>query len=164
RSWQAHTSPIRALAFAPDGRVLASAGYYDHAIRRWDTATGEEIAPLDGHRGKVVSLFFRPDRKSLVTWADDREVVEWDLPSGRERQPAGPRGPSKEWRDWMLRTVSPDGKLAAWLVQKDSPNSAVRLWNVELGKALEPLGGHPGWIPVVRFSPDGKLLASGSED
>jgi WD40 repeat protein len=166
RRWQAHTSSIQSIAFAPDSSVLASAGSFDHAIRRWNPATGKEIDPLPGHGGIVVSLAYRPDGKTLMTWGNDRKVVEWDLALGRERRQlfTGPLAQLKEWRNWMLQAVSPDGKVAAWTRREEIPNTAVRLWDTELGKDLPHLGGHQGWIAAVRFSPDGKLLATGCAD
>jgi len=38
------------------------------------------------------------------------------------------------------------------------------LWEVDTGRELFVLSGHTGWVFSVAFSPDGKLLASGSKD
>ena len=39
----------------------------------------------------------------------------------------------------------------------------VKLWDVASGKELRALTGHTGWVTSVAFSPDGAVLASGSE-
>jgi len=52
---------------------------------------------------------------------------------------------------------SPDGKTVA----AGGRDRVVRLWDVESGKPLDELKGHPGTLRALTFSPDGKLLASG---
>ncbi len=77
---------ILALAFSPDGRILASAGgnHEGHGEAKvWDVSTGDLLADLKGHRRIVECLSFSPDGKTLVTaggWANGPgEVKLWDL-------------------------------------------------------------------------------------
>jgi hypothetical protein len=65
------------VAFAPDGRRLASAGN-DGTVRIWDTATGRETATLRGHQGNVMSVAFAPDGRRLASAGYDRTVRIWD--------------------------------------------------------------------------------------
>jgi WD40 repeat protein len=70
--------PVSPVAFAPDGRLLASVGRAE-AIHLWDTWTGEKVGRLTGHRGWVNSLSFVPDGKTLASGGADSTVLIWDV-------------------------------------------------------------------------------------
>jgi WD40 repeat protein len=73
---------VFALAFSPDGKLLASAGP-DPSIHLWDLATGKEVRALKGHIGAVSSLAFSPDGDRLASAGSDGTVRLWDVPGGR---------------------------------------------------------------------------------
>jgi len=66
-----------ALAFSPDGALLATGGY-DRVIRVWDVATGRERATFDGHVEHVASLEFSPDGKRIASVSHDTTGLVWD--------------------------------------------------------------------------------------
>ena len=55
-----HSNWVAALAFQPDGKVLA-AGDYDGLVRFWDTSTGREIGRPLAQGEIVLSLAYSPD-------------------------------------------------------------------------------------------------------
>jgi WD40 repeat protein/tRNA A-37 threonylcarbamoyl transferase component Bud32 len=78
-----HHEEITGLAFAPDGRTLATASL-DRTVRLWNVASGQDLLVLEGHAGPVRALAFSADGSMLATCGDgpaDREgtieMIEW---------------------------------------------------------------------------------------
>jgi WD40 repeat protein len=70
---------VRGLAFSPDGKLLASGGD-DWTVRLWRPATGEEVATLRGHTGRVSGVAFSANGAALVSASLDGTVKEWAVP------------------------------------------------------------------------------------
>jgi WD40 repeat protein len=155
-------TPVRDIAFSPDGKTLASGGM-DNAIRLWDVATGKTIGdPLRGHEWWVMSVAFSPDGKTLASGSMDQTIRFWDVATGNAIG-----DPLRGHEDGISSVAfSPDGKTLA----SGGMDNAIRLWDVVKGErellywsrvALYKPGNE---VMSVGFSPDGKTLASGSRD
>ncbi len=72
-----------AVALSSDGRALAVAD--DYTAKIYDIDRRRERVLLKGHAGKVVSLAFSPDGRTLMTGSWDQTVRLWDTATGRER-------------------------------------------------------------------------------
>jgi RNA polymerase sigma factor (sigma-70 family) len=154
RQIRGHKHMAISLAFAPDGRLLATGGsQHDNDIRLWDVASGKEQRVLSTDT-IVPALVFSPDGKTLASGQGDGRVVLWDVASGKERRVL------KDAPDYSYAvTFSPDGHLLAAVgtVEKDGKRPyAVRLWNAASGELLR------SWDDTgasIHFTPDGKGLA-----
>lgn len=151
---------IFAVAFSPDGSLLASAGDA-LAVYLWDGETGELRHVLEGHEHGVNSLAFSPDGRVLATGASDHTVRLWDVASGSVRVTLTGH------RAWVRSVAfSLDGSIVA----SCSADHTIRLWDVESGQLLHMLEGHEHWVWSLDFRPAAvgglrsPLLASSSVD
>jgi RNA polymerase sigma factor (sigma-70 family) len=152
---------VNALAFAPDGRTLVSAGWkrtgkndglcilnvYEASkgrfLRRWTIKTfGPDC------------LVFSGDGRTLAVgggWVPD-SIRLWDPVRGEEIAALhGHKGHA------TCLAFSPDGRTLV----SGGDDRTVRLWEVATGKEIAVLQGHQQEVATVAFSPDGRFVASG---
>jgi WD40 repeat protein len=82
---------VTTIAFHPNGKTVATGGV-DRFIRLWDAATGQELAVLPPHLGRVHTVAFTPDGNALLSAADAPaadEVRLW-LADEADGSPVGP--------------------------------------------------------------------------
>ena len=181
-----HQGDILVIAYAPNGKILASAGR-DETVRLWNPKTGENLATLTGHGGLVTGVAFSPDGKQLVSGSGDATVRLWstetrhqlwssDTPQAQEQGIQDPvireafdlpplpyKSPFEKLTfQWVLAVAySPDGQT---LASSGSSDGTIQLWNVANGTHLGTLKGHTEMVRTLAFLPDGKILVSGSDD
>ena len=153
RLW--HGGEARAVAFSPDGKVVASGGG-DRIVRLWDAATGKELRSLSGHRKAVVRLAYSPDGKLLAAGDRDGEIVFWDPATGEELDRFS-RYDDGALNELRALAFSPNGKLLA-----AAHGYTIDLWDIATGKPLPSVPGDMREVYSVAFSPDSKTLAAGT--
>src|SRR5262249_46256560 len=80
----AHTRPISAIRYAPDGRTLATASW-DKSVTLWSNfGKDAEGKTLCGHTDIVAGCLFFPDGTKLVSWSHDTTLRIWDVCWARE--------------------------------------------------------------------------------
>ena len=140
---------VRAVALAPNGRLVAAAEANQTGIRLW-RLDGEELGSLRGHAGQVEALVFSTDSSTLASGSVDGTIRMWDVATGTEMgrlqtDEAGAEG----------LAFSPDGKLLA-----SQFDTKIRLWKAATGQELHATSGHRSPILAVVFLPDNRRLLS----
>jgi len=161
---------VRALAFSPDNRILASAGE-DSAVRTWSAESG---LPFEVYRpgGKPIPEVQPMDRLAFpssktVLAGSRRRLFQCNLtPVWRlERTIGKPTGDSPLSDRVNAVRFSPDEHLLATGGGEPSRAGEIKIWNVADGKLMRDLPSiHSDTVLSLDFSPDGKLLASGGAD
>jgi WD40 repeat protein len=167
---EAHAQEVFALAFSPDGKLLATGGL-DGVLRLWNTATGKQVGLLANHGGYISGVAFSADGRTLFS----REVMPmpddggplrseasltitrlWEVASGKERQ---------RFAQHVFLTLAPAGEVMATARTK---SHVVQLVNWRTGYSVRSLSIAPGTagglggITSACFAADGKVLATAS--
>ena len=150
-SLEGHQDDVEAVAFSPDGELIATASA-DGTARVWDVATRRQSSVLMGHGGQVNSVAFLPDGTHIATASDDGTARIWQVQSGRQTNVlAGHDGPVNSV------AISPDGSL----ILTASADATIRLWRIVDGQQAN-VADHASGVSSASFSPDGSLIATSS--
>jgi WD40 repeat protein len=165
RSGKQEGRPIKtersaAAAFSPDGRIVASAGANTGKIEFWDTRSHATVgSPILTHSQILLDLAFSPDGSTLAVttrvWTGDHEAIDalrfWNV---RTRRQVG--APIRSKRGFDHIAWGSDGHTIA------TEGADVQLWNSKAHAQLGP--PLPGGSGSAAFSPDGRELATGSDE
>ena len=94
-----------ALAFTPDGRMLASGGIGDRFVHLWDVEKGKLLRELEQNVGGVHSLEFSRDGRTLAVGGTESRMRR-----SRRRDGVADRPEATAGRDSAMVDVSPDGR------------------------------------------------------
>jgi WD40 repeat protein len=146
----------RYISFSEDGKTLLTAGD-GPAIRSWDVATGKQIQKKELKQIEPPWQLVSPDGK-LVVNEQNKQFVVWEVVTAKELAHI----PMPE-HQVIRMALSPDARTLA-LQTYDIKSHSVSLWDVATGKERCQLSGHKIFSSSLLFSPDGKILATASND
>jgi len=160
RTFSGHSDAVFSLAVTPDGRTLASGGY-DYRIRLWPVTGDGQPVDIAVNQGAIFGLAFRPDGQVLASVSYDRTAKLYAMPSGNRLETLGhalkelnavafsPDGTT-------LLTAGNDNRIRAYRIGAEGREGSNEL------KAT--VFAHEGGILRLAYSPDGRTVASVSDD
>jgi WD40 repeat protein len=161
-----NTAKVKSLAFFPDGQWLVVGG--GNTLKFWKVSTGEQ--PYAGLSAEVNSVAISPDGMTLAVGEGNGEIRLLQKVFNNMESFTTIKNLTGHDKSIQEVTFSPDGTQLA----SASQGNSVKVWEVQSGQLLHDLRGHyqgrwywhgdSGHVHSVAFSPDGKLLASGSSD
>jgi hypothetical protein len=148
---------VNSVSYSPDGRYIAS-GSYDGTIKIWDATTGALVRTLTGHSDWVFSVSYSPDGRYIASGSRDGTIKIWDATTGALSYVRS-------------RGIVDLGSIASVIVPMGvilprgvGMTGTIKIWDATTGAELRTLTGHSDWVSSVSYSPDGRYIASGSED
>ncbi len=163
RQLRGHVGMIQGLAFAPNGKTLASGAtgnrehtreLVDSTVRLWDVETGK-ARTLPGPASWAQCVAFSPDGKTLAVGGSGTTLYAFDLETGKDRTSlAGHDEP------FSSLALCPDGSILA----SGGSDNLIHLWDLKTSKETARLEGHQGYVTGLAFTTGGRELVSCSYD
>ncbi len=152
------TDIARAVAFSPDGKLVAIGGGYAQQsgdVRIWDITKRREILQIEGHADTIQALAFSPDQKILATASYDKDIRLWNTTSGEELQTL------RDHIDavYSLAFTSDGNRLIS-----GSADRSIKIWDPNNGERLYTLSEPIDGINSIAVHPSGKRVSAGGHD
>ncbi|HEY7426954.1 MAG TPA: protein kinase [Gemmataceae bacterium] len=158
-TFRGHRGMVESVRFSPDGQRLVSCSSAQGEVKVWDLTRHPEFATLARAATDAEGVVFHEDGQYLISVTAAGQLQVWDAASGMLRRehlldtnpkPIEPAG--------VLAAFSPNGRRLAARPREGS--SLVRIWDVDSGKAMLTCRGHTLPVHCLRFSADGRWLAT----
>ncbi|KAK6828769.1 hypothetical protein RU639_003735 [Aspergillus parasiticus] len=142
------------FSFSPDSKLVAFRPQFDSTcVQLWNVETAQLYRTLEDHLDSVDRVIFSPNCQQLASIEEGGTITLWDIQTGERMFSLESRG------SWVCVAFSRSGaKLAT------GSQDAVRVWDANTGVLQLELKEHKTIVTAVAFSPDEKLISSGSND
>ena len=145
-----YAETINALAFSPDGEMLAAASG-DKTIKLWNVETGEEQLSITAHKLAISAIAFSPDGQLIASASGDKTIKLWNVETGEEESTI-----STQKSIVSALTFSPDQQLLASI----NDQQWIKLWSLVTAEEVLSIAIPTAYRGVTALHPTGQTLAS----
>jgi WD40 repeat protein len=149
---------FRSVVFSPDGRTLAAINSDDaalHEVHLWDFETRRQrVLLLVTDLGRISTIHFSRDSKTLVTCAGLGGPILWDTTTGQKIRLFSDVLATNRTGGVFCTAFTTDGKT---LIGGTGTGTLV-LWDVATGRLLPPTANPVSGVEDIRFSSDGRRV------
>ncbi|MDJ0843404.1 WD40 repeat domain-containing protein [Crocosphaera sp.] len=151
---EGHTTPIRSLAFSPNGEtVISGGGTNEPFLKFWSIRHGDEVDTLRSQSSAILTLAVSPNGKTLITSGEDADVHFWVWPD------KGSKVTFFDHYSYVLDlVVTPDSQLLI-----TGALDGIRVWTLEPPHFLYQLEDFGTPAHALAMHPNGFLVASADD-
>jgi WD40 repeat protein len=149
-------SGVQAVAFAPNGKTLASA-HGSGTCRTWTVGdVVKEKAILEGHAAPASAVAFSADGATLYSGSHDWTVRQWPAAASAVK-PRDKTVTKGHLSQVYTMSFAPDGKSLV----SGGQDQTIRVWDLTQPEAKERLPNIKAEVPIQRVvhAPGGKVMA-----
>ena len=161
---------VTAIDWNSDGQLLATANGepLSRVITVWDSQSGEAILTLEDDLKGVGSVAWSPDDTMIAGKNWDASLSIWEAQTGTlltTLDGGGYYGSTFNFSPNQAAAWSPDSsRIAVYANTNLFESYVVWVWDVANEELIATLDDHEALITAVAWSPDGSLIATGSDD
>jgi eukaryotic-like serine/threonine-protein kinase len=148
-----HDTGVFAVAFSPDGTLLASAGR-DRSIKLWDVRSGLLLRALFGHQDEIHGLAFSPGGNNLASGSNDLTVRLWNPADGRQKKVF--RGHAEPV---TAVAFNADNRTIASCASAVRRSGEIKFWDTQDGLDVIECEQRSDKIRTLEIAPNGRFVA-----
>lgn len=149
---EGHTDMAWCVDITPDGRIAVS-GSWDKSLRIWNLSAANLKDGYENHTKWVGTTIFSPNGRQVASGGGDKYFRLWNFFNGKCQ---------------MILTLH--SVISTLTISQNSQNAVsggdriICIWNLSTNECIKVLEGHSDFVRVVKVTPDGSRVVSGSDD
>ncbi|CAI2365907.1 unnamed protein product [Moneuplotes crassus] len=164
RSFRGHKNTVTSVCFSSNMKYCLS-GAKDGVIEAWNFKPQSRPFEFVGHKAPIHKVIYHPTGKFIASASSDETVILWTNAVNYQKEIIKSHSAPIRAIDFskdgsMLLTGSDDKTLKTWNLKQRKIKGRDRIFATFSSSIL----GHTNWIRSAQFSPDARLIVSGSDD
>jgi len=164
RSFRGHKNTINSVCFSSNMKHCLS-GAEDGVIEAWNFKPQSRPFEFLGHKAPIHQVIYHPTGKFIASASSDETVILWTNAVNYQKELIKSHSAPIRAIDFskdgsLLLTGSDDKTIKTWKLKQKKVKGRDRIFADFNSSIL----GHTNWIRSAQFSPDARLIVSGSDD